>query len=301
MFTKFSPIPPPVARHGANMPTVALQHVSVAYGAVFALEDVTLTLPRGEQVAIVGPNGAGKSTLFNVIAGIVRPTHGRVELYGTEPTGHICVGYVPQRNRIDWRFPVTVADVVLMGRTRKIGLFRRAQQTDHAAVHQALARVRMAEFAKRQIGELSGGQQQRVFLARALAQEAELLLLDEPLTGLDLPSQELLLQILAELQAQGITILVATHDLNQAAAYFSTILLLNRRVIALGAPANVLTTALLRQAYGSQLHVVHSAEGDLIVADSCCGGGTLLPVGYGAAGPAADEVARPALLEQHSL
>lgn len=294
MFAKFSPVPPAVARHNLRLPSVALQQVSVAYGTVFALEDVTLTLPRGEQIAIVGPNGAGKSTLFNLIAGIIRPTKGRVELYGSDPAGHICVGYVPQRNRIDWRFPVSVADVVMMGRTRKIGLFRRAQQVDHAAVSDALARVRMAEFAGRQIGELSGGQQQRVFLARALAQEAELLLLDEPLTGLDLPSQELLLQILEELQGQGITILVATHDLNQAAAYFSTVLLLNHRVIALGAPGDVLTTALLRQAYGSQLHVVHGNDGDLIVADSCCGGGVPIPAGHGRAEPSEEST----LMEQ---
>ncbi len=294
MFAKFSPLPPTVARHNRTLPTVALTHVSVAYGTVFALEDITLTLPRGEQVAIVGPNGAGKSTLFNVIAGIIRPTQGRVELYGSDPAGHICVGYVPQRNRIDWRFPVSVADVVMMGRTRKIGLFRRAQQVDHAAVAQALTRVRMAEFAGRQIGELSGGQQQRVFLARALAQEAELLLLDEPLTGLDLPSQELLLQILDELQGQGITILVATHDLNQAAAYFSTVLLLNHRMIALGAPADVLTTDLLRQAYGSQLHVVHSNDGDLIVADSCCGAGALSLADHGRA----ETTAESTLMEQ---
>lgn len=286
MFAKFSPLPPPVAHHGADMPSVALQHINVSYGDVRALDDITFQLPRGAQVAIVGPNGAGKSTLFNVIAGIVRPTEGRVDIYGTEPGGHICVGYVPQRNRIDWRFPVTVTDVVLMGRTRKIGLFRRAGQADHRAVQEALARVRMDALANRQIGELSGGQQQRVFLARALAQEAELLLLDEPLTGLDLPSQEILLQILEELRAQGITILVATHDLNQAAAYFSTVLLLNHRVIALGKPAEVLTAALLREAYGSQLHVVHGgvdpqqSEDALLVADSCCGAAALPPVAY---------------------
>lgn len=302
MFAKFSPLPPPVAKHGLDMPSVALNHVTVTYGDVTALDDVTFQLPRRAQVAIVGPNGAGKSTLFNVIAGLARPTAGRVDIYGSAPGSHICVGYVPQRNRVDWRFPVTVADVVMMGRTRKIGLFRRAGHTDHRAVHHALARVRMEHLAKRQIGELSGGQQQRVFLARALAQEAELLLLDEPLTGLDLPSQELLLKILDELREQGITILVATHDLNQAAAYFSTVLLLNRRVIGLGAPQEVLTTALLREAYGSQLHVIQRSERqdggrELLVADSCCGHVSLPPVNYHEAAlhhaPSAEE-----LLEQ---
>lgn len=275
MFAKFSPIPTPVAPHDQTMPSVRLRQVTVRYGTQDALTAIDFTLPRGAQVAIVGPNGAGKSTLFNVIAGVLQPTQGRVEIYGSEPTGHICVGYVPQRNQIDWNFPVTVADVVMMGRTRKIGLFQRAKAGDHAAVAHALARVRMTELAGRQIGELSGGQQQRVFLARALAQESELLLLDEPLTGLDLPSQELLLEILEELRGQGITILVATHDLNQAAAYFSTVLLLNRRLIALGAPKAVLTTENLLQAYGSQLHVVHSGGQDLVLADSCCGAGLI--------------------------
>lgn len=271
MFSKFSPLPPSIAQHGLDMPSVALTQVSVTYGDVHALENVTFQLTRGAQVAIVGPNGAGKSTLFNVIAGIARPTTGRVDIYGSQPQGHICVGYVPQRNRIDWRFPVTVADVVLMGRTRKIGLFHRAGKADHSVVHDALARVRMIDLADRQIGELSGGQQQRVFLARALAQEAELLLLDEPLTGLDLPSQELLVEIQQELRTQGITILVATHDLNQAATLYPTVLLLNRRVIALGTPAEVLTAEQLQQAYGSQLHIVHSDTGEFMVADSCCG------------------------------
>jgi len=298
MVTKFSSVPPPPTLHTADLPIVTLQQVSVAYGSTFALEEVTLTLPRGEQVAIVGPNGAGKSTLFNVIAGLVRPARGRVIRHGTDSAGDISVGYVPQRNRIDWDFPVTVADVVLMGRTRKIGLFRRAQRADHAAVQEALARVRMAEFADRQIGALSGGQQQRVFLARALAQEAELLLLDEPLTGLDLPSQELLLQILEELQAEGITILVATHDLNQAATHFSTVLLLNRKVIALGAPAAVLTAELLRQAYGSQLHVVHAHGEALMVADSCCGGGLDLSTAYGTERQADDQSLVAAMREQ---
>lgn len=261
------------ADHAYNRPSVELQGVSVQYGAVTALADVTFALQQGEDLAIVGPNGAGKSTLFSVITGIVQPSTGKVNIYGSGPEGHICVGYVPQRNRIDWRFPVTVTDVVMMGRTRKIGFFRRAQRQDRAQVQAALAQVGMSALAGRQIGELSGGQQQRVFLARALAQEAELLLLDEPLTGLDLPSQEAILEILRQLRRQGITIMVATHDLNQAAAHFSKVMLLNRRLIAFGPPAEVLTAARLTQAYGGQLHVVHSGDASMIVADSCCGDG----------------------------
>lgn len=203
--------------HDAAAPAVELAEVSIFYEQTPALDRISLVLPQGEQVAVVGPNGAGKSTLFNVIAGIQKPTCGSVRIGGSSPGNHICVGYVPQRRRIDWRFPVTVADVVMMGRVRKIGLLRWPGRQDHAAVQAALDQVGIGAFAKRQIGELSGGQQQRVFLARALAQESELLLLDEPFAGLDTPSQEAILAILADLRQQGITVLVATHDLNQAA------------------------------------------------------------------------------------
>lgn len=254
-------------------PTLALDNVTVIYDQVTALDQIRLQVQQGDQVAVVGPNGAGKSTLFNVIAGILKPTHGQVRIGGSGPGDPICVGYVPQRRRIDWRFPVTVADVVMMGRVRKIGLLRWPGRQDRAAVQAALSQVGMEAFAKRQIGELSGGQQQRVFLARALAQEAELLLLDEPFAGLDMPSQAAILAILAELRQRGITLLVATHDLNQAAEHFPLIMLLNRRLVALGPPAHVLTPERLLLAYGSQMHVVHKADGDLMLADSCCGEG----------------------------
>jgi len=266
----------PIDQHQSHVPTassVELHQVTATYAGITALDNLSFTLHQGDQVAVVGPNGAGKSTLFNLIAGIVQPAHGQVNIYGSGPQGHICVGYVPQHNRLDWRFPVTVADVVMMGRVGKIGLFRWPRRQDRELVDHALARVGMQSLANRQIGELSGGQQQRVFLARALAQEAELLLLDEPLTGLDQPSQEAILALLAQLRQQRVTVLVATHDLNQAAEHFAKVMLLNRRLIALGAPQEVLTPHLLSQAYGNQLHVVHSAQGDLILADTCCGDG----------------------------
>jgi ABC-type Mn2+/Zn2+ transport system ATPase subunit len=262
----------PIA-HDASAPVLELEEVSVRYDGTPALDRVSLRVQRGDQVAVVGPNGAGKSTLFNVITGILKPQQGTVRIAGSGPAKHICVGYVPQRNRIDWRFPVTVTDVVMMGRVGKIGVLRRPGRSDRRLVQEALAQVDMLAFAKRQIGELSGGQQQRVFLARALAQEAELLLLDEPLAGLDIPSQEAILRILTQMRAAGITLMIATHDLNQAAEQFSQMVLLNRRVIAYGSPAEVLTTENLARAYGGQLHVVHTAAGDVIVTDSCCGGG----------------------------
>ncbi len=259
--------------HDQTAPSLELVDVSVRYDGTPALEGVSFQVRRGDQVAVVGPNGAGKSTLFNVVAGILKPQQGSVRIYGSGPSGHICVGYVPQRNRIDWRFPVSVADVVMMGRVGKIGLLRRPTRRDWQQVESALAQVEMTRFARRQIGELSGGQQQRVFLARALAQEAELLLLDEPLAGLDLPSQEAILRILERMHDQGLTLLIATHDLNQAAEQFDKMLLLNRRVVAYGPPAQVLTPDNLGRAYGGQLHVVHTEAGDVLVTDSCCSGG----------------------------
>ncbi|MEM7532318.1 MAG: metal ABC transporter ATP-binding protein [Chloroflexota bacterium] len=244
-----------------TLSALTLQNVTVQYGSVSyssdsansvtALDDLSLDVKRGDQIAVVGPNGAGKSTLFNVITGFVKPTRGQVNVYGSTPKEHICIGYVPQRNQIDWRFPVSVYDVVMMGRVGQIGLFRRARQQDRKLVMDALAAVDMAHLAKRQIGELSGGQQQRVFLARTLAQETQLLLLDEPLAGLDVTSQETILSILANLRTRDITMLVAIHDLGQAAAHFDQLLLINHSMIACGSPSDVLTRANLEQAYGT--------------------------------------------------
>lgn len=259
--------------HDSQAPSLEFESVSVLYGNTPALEAVSFRLEAGAQVAVVGPNGAGKSTLFNVIAGITAPDAGTVRIYGSGPGGHICIGYVPQRNRIDWRFPVTVGDVVLMGRVGQMGLLRWPRRSDWDRVGQALAQVGMDAYAKRQIGELSGGQQQRVFLARALAQEAELLLLDEPLTGLDMPSQEAILAILEDLRRGGITTLIATHDLNSAAQRFSTLMLLNRRIIAAGSPQEVLTHEALTAAFGAHFHLVQDEEGTVLLADTGCSGG----------------------------
>ncbi len=255
------------------MPAIELTNVSVRYDQTVALGNVTLRLNRGDRVAVVGPNGAGKSTLFHVIAGVVRPDEGQVRIYGSGPGGHICVGYVPQRKVIDWKFPVTVTDVVMMGRVGKMGFLRWPSRHDRELVRAALDEVGMSAYADRQIGELSGGQQQRVFLARVLAQEAELLLMDEPLTGLDMPSQEAILALIDRIQQHGVTVLVASHDLNQAGEEFPLVLLLNRRVIAFGAPEEVLTTENLLTAYGGHMHVVRTGNGDLLLADTCCSGG----------------------------
>lgn len=251
--------------HKPASPTLKLTEVSVAYAAGVggtittsgtrnALEAISFEVQAGQRVAVVGPNGAGKSTLLKLIAGTIRPSSGRVSVFGHGPHGHICIAYVPQRSQIDWTFPVTVGDVVMMGRVGKIGWFRRSRQVDGEIVRASLERVNAAHLANKQIGELSGGQQQRVFIARALAQEAELVLLDEPMSGLDMHSYDAIFTILDGLRDDGVTVLVATHDLDMAAERFDRIMLLNRRMIAFGPPVDVLNVGYLLQAYGAHGH-----------------------------------------------
>lgn len=260
-------------RHRPDAPVVEFRNVTICYnGDKPALQDATFALVRGERVAIVGPNGAGKSTLLKAIAGILSPTRGTVDVYGAVAGGHICIGYVPQRSQVDWNFPVTVADVVMMGRVARIGLLRHPGRHDRRLVAESLAQVGMTSLADRQIGELSGGQQQRVFIARALAQEAELLLMDEPLTGLDVPAQEAIFNILDLLRARGLTVLVSTHDLQLATERFDRLMLLRKRVIGFGPAAEVLTPANLRLAYGSHMTILPAAEGVLALGDTCCEG-----------------------------
>jgi manganese/iron transport system ATP-binding protein len=264
--------------HDPLAPTLKMDHVYALYNGggagadgspAFALEDITFQAQRGERVAVVGPNGAGKSTLFKLIVGTIEPYAGEVRLYGHAPGEHICIAYVPQRSQVDWSFPATVEDVVMMGRVGQIGLFKRPKREDWDVVRHCLERVNAAHLAKKQIGELSGGQQQRVFIARSLAQEAELLLLDEPLTGLDTPSQESFFNILDSLRSDGVTILLATHDLNLALEHFDRVMLLNKRLIALGSGAEVLGTENLLAAYGGHMHRIGD-EGEMLLTDTCC-------------------------------
>jgi ABC-type Mn2+/Zn2+ transport system ATPase subunit len=261
------------ARHQAGAPTVEVSGVTVNYNDRPALEDVSFHIHPGERIAVVGPNGAGKSTLFKVIAGILSPTRGQVKVYGHGPGGHICIAYVPQRSQVDWSFPVSVADVVMMGRIGKLGLFRWPGRGDWEYVHQCLDVVGMDGLAGEQIGELSGGQQQRVFIARALAQEAELMLMDEPFTGLDMTSQEGIFGLLYELQQRGVTVMVAIHDLNLAAEHFDRLILLNRRLVGMGKPEEVFTSDRLKQAYGSHMRLIQAGDGLVALSDTCCGEG----------------------------
>jgi manganese/iron transport system ATP-binding protein len=267
-------------QHDPLSPTLEMDHVYALYnsapgrsngdkGSAFALEDITFQAQRGERMAVVGPNGAGKSTLFKLIVGTMEPYKGEIKLYGHAPDEHICIAYVPQRSQVDWSFPATVEDVVMMGRVGQIGLFKRPKRADWEVVRHSLERVNAAHLAKKQIGELSGGQQQRIFIARSLAQEAELLMLDEPLTGLDAPSQDSFFNILESLRPDGVTILVATHDLNLAVERFDRVMLLNKRIIALGSGEEVLATENLLAAYGGHMHRV-GGEGEMLLTDSCC-------------------------------
>jgi ABC-type Mn2+/Zn2+ transport system ATPase subunit len=244
---------------------------ATAHGTQYALEGVSFQIERGEQIAVVGPNGAGKSTLFKLIVGVLKPSQGEVLMCGHEPDRHTCIAYVPQRSQIDWSFPATVEDVVMMGRVGRMGLFRRARRSDWQSVRASLARVDAAHLAKKQISELSGGQQQRVFIARTLAQEAELLLLDEPLSGLDMPSQQAIFEILASLRPDGVTVLVATHDLNLAAERFDRVMLLNKRIVAFDRGPAVLSAENLLAAYGGHVHRIGQEDG-MLLADSCCEG-----------------------------
>ncbi|MEW6567606.1 MAG: metal ABC transporter ATP-binding protein [Chloroflexota bacterium] len=259
--------------HDRSALPLEVSGLGVRFNGTWALNGVSFALPEGSRTAVVGPNGAGKTTLLKVIAGTLRPTSGNVRVYGHGPGGHVCIAYVPQRSQIDWGFPVTVAEVVMMGRTRKIGLLRWPGRDDWRVVRQALEQIGLADQADCQIGELSGGQQQRAFLAQALAQEAELILLDEPFTGLDLPSQETIFQLLDELRRRRVTVMVSTHDLNLAAERFDQAMLLNRRLIAFGPPRQVFNQEHLLSAYGGHVHLLPGGEGVMVLTDTCCEGG----------------------------
>ena len=261
-----------VEQHDLSRPILELKGVSVQFNGTVALDKVSFELHQGERIAVIGPNGAGKSTLFNTISGVVTPTLGEINIFGHTPGEHICIAYVPQRSQVDWDFPVNVADVVMMGRVRRLGLFHWPKRKDWEFVNTALELVGMADLAKRQIGELSGGQQQRVFIARALAQEAELMLMDEPLTGLDVNSQDAMFQILDELRERGVTIMVSTHDLNLAAERFDRLMLLNRELIGFGRAGEIFTPDLLNRAYSGHMRLLDTANGTVFVSDGCCGG-----------------------------
>ena len=233
---------------------VEFDHFSLKYGTNEVLKNLNLAIPQGTCLGIIGPNGSGKTSLLRSIAGLVQPASGEVKVFGHPPKRswrrRKPIGYVPQWKSIDRDFPISVYEVVMLGRIGHIGLFHTPKEEDHAIVRNVLQRVNMLELAKRPIGQLSGGQQQRVFIARALAQEADILLLDEPGTGLDIPTQESIYRLLEELHSDGITTLTATHDLMALEFHrFDRILCLNKRIIACGPPDAVLTPEILAKTF----------------------------------------------------
>lgn len=239
----------------------------MAYNGQPVLDEVTFQVPHGARVAIVGPNGAGKSTLFKALVGLLPLRSGTIQVHGLPLGDHQdCVAYIPQREDVDWHFPVTVADVVMMGRFGRQGWLRRPGSEDHRVVRRSLQQMNIDHLAKTTIGDLSGGQQQRVFLARALAQEPHILLMDEPFTGIDITTQEATLNLLDDLRSQDVTVLVSTHDLNMAAERFEQVLLLNRRLIAYGNPAHVFTAQHIRLAFSGQALFMDG----VVIVDQCC-------------------------------
>jgi ABC-type Mn2+/Zn2+ transport system ATPase subunit len=239
-------IPHVAARTTLASPVLEARELTVTYRETVALENVSFTIRRGDYIAVIGPNGAGKSTLIKAVLGMLPITSGDIHLHtpnGTPP------GYVPQHEAVNLEFPVTVRDVVMMGRHRQIGWLRMPARRDRVAVDDALARVGLSALANRQIGELSGGQRRRAFIARALAQEADLLLLDEPMSGVDVDGQIALMEVLDALNRDGLTILMTTHDLDLAFRRFGRVMALRRCLVAFGTPAEVYTPEVLMQVY----------------------------------------------------
>ena len=238
---------------GSDIPALAVEHLTVSYGARPVLWDVDAAFPAGAMSAIVGPNGSGKSTLLRAALGLVPADAGRATVLG-QPARQAMrrVAYVPQREAVDWDFPITVREVVEMGRYPAAGWIRRLRPADRGIVDEALERVGMAAFARRQIGQLSGGQRQRVFVARALAQRADLLVLDEPFAGIDARTEAALLALLAELRdREGRSIVMVHHDIQTVRDAVDWVLLLNVRAVASGPVAGTMTPENLRRAYGA--------------------------------------------------
>ncbi|MBF2028209.1 MAG: metal ABC transporter ATP-binding protein [Oscillatoriales cyanobacterium C42_A2020_001] len=231
-----------------------VQQLAVNYRGVRGLDPVSFQVSPGQLVGIIGPNGAGKSTLLKALLGLV-PASGGVVHYCTCPLHQQLerVAYIPQRSQIDWDYPITVWNVVMMARTRQLGWFRSPGRAAKEIVKAALARVEMIDLRDRRIGELSGGQQQRVFLARALAQQADLFLFDEPFTGVDKKAEAIMLEVFEELRSQGKILLLSTHEWGQSLNQLDRLLLLNQCLIADGSPQQVMTPENLRQAYGTHL------------------------------------------------
>ena len=239
-------------------PALAVHDLWAGYDGKPVLEGVDFEIDRGDMRGIIGTNGSGKSTLIKTVLGLIKPRRGEVSVLGREgaPERHL-IGYTPQTELVDWDFPVTVADVALMGRYSRRGLFRRMTKEDHEAADASLELVKIFDLRDRLIGELSGGQRRRVLLARAMAHNPELLLLDEPMAGLDATAQHQLLDLLDELRAKGATVVLSTHDLSCVSSRCDKAACLNRKLIAFGKPSEVLNEQVLSDTFGTHLLMVH--------------------------------------------
>ncbi|MFP3942004.1 MAG: metal ABC transporter ATP-binding protein [Thermoanaerobaculia bacterium] len=260
-----SPETEPRPRTGREVPAVEVHDLTVAYHTQPVLWDVDFRLAPRQLVAIVGPNGAGKSTLLKAILGLVRPVTGRIEVFGAPyEQRRSWVGYVPQRESVDWDFPTTALDVVTMGLYGRMGWLRRPSRSHRRTALECLEMVGLGDYAERQISQLSGGQQQRVFLARALAQDSRLYLMDEPFAGVDATTEKAILTLLKELKDQGRTVVAVHHDLQTVAEYFDHVVLLNMRLVAEGPVAETFTSDNLQRTYGGRLTVLSSAAETLL-------------------------------------
>ncbi len=257
---------------------IEVQDLTVAYRDTPVLWDVDLAVPPGVLMAVVGPNGAGKTTLIKSILGLIKPAAGRIFAFG-EPLqkNRHRVGYVPQRTAVDWDFPTTVLDVVMMGSYGSLGWIRRPGSKQVALANEALEQVSMLDFADRQISELSGGQQQRVFLARALIQNADVYFMDEPFQGVDAATERAIVSILKELRGAGKTVVVVHHDLQTITEYFDAVVLLNVRKIVSGNVEDVFTDENLRKTYGGRISFVRRGEESVTSGNSGSGGRTSVP------------------------
>jgi manganese/zinc/iron transport system ATP- binding protein len=250
-------------KHTDN-PVVEVHDLSVSYNKKPVLWGIDLTLPEGILAGIVGPNGAGKSTLIKAIMNLVPLSSGYSKLFGEDLNKvRQRISYVPQRETVDWDFPASVLDIVLMGRYGKLGLFKRPGKEDREIAMESLKKVNMEGFYKRQISQLSGGQQQRVFLARALAQQADLYFMDEPFAGVDAATEQAIIQLLQEMRDNKKTVIVVHHDLQSVTEYFDWVILLNTRLVASGPAQEVFTPELLHETYGGKLTLL-AEVGDLL-------------------------------------
>jgi len=245
-----------MATNTAGPPAIEVRHLTVSYGPQPALLDMSLSIDKGLLVGVIGPNGAGKSTFVKAILGFVPRDVGEVLIEGVDAEkAKGRVAYVPQRGAVDWDFPITVKEVAMMGRYNRIPWYRSPGPEDHRIVRESLEMVRMSEFTNRQIGQLSGGQQQRVFMARALAQGSDILLLDEPFAGVDAATERAILDVLERAKQAGKTLVVVHHDLTTAAEYFDRLVLIKQRLFAYGTPEMVLREDLLSEVYEGKLRV----------------------------------------------